>query len=246
MKVVSTIKTKTNFILFGILFSIFGLLCAGSYYVSTHITVDTSLNNPEFQTVIIDAGHGGVDGGTSAADGTVEKDLNLQIALKLDTMLKSMGVETILVRDSDISIHDESAKTIRQKKVSDLKNRLALINNTEDSVFVSIHQNHFGKSKYRGTQIFYSKNNPMSLRLAECIRMPVVTYLQPENTREIKQSGSEIYLLNNAQSPSVMVECGFLSNEEDTKLLKDEKYQQKLAFIISLGIIDYFAKTEDL
>ncbi len=246
MKVVSTLKTKTNLVLFGILFSVFGVLCAGSFYVATHKTVDASLNNPEYKTVIIDAGHGGVDGGTSSADGTVEKDLNLQIALKLDEMLKSIGVKTILVRDSDISIHDDTAKTIRQKKVSDLKNRLSIINNTEDSVFVSIHQNHYGNSKYRGTQVFYSKNNPQSMKLADCIRMPVVTYLQPENTREIKQSGSEIYLLYHAQAPSVMVECGFLSNDEDTRQLKDENYQKKLVFIITLGILDYFGKTEDL
>ena len=246
MKVVSTVKTRTKFVLSGILIFVFGLLSVGSLYVSNQKTVDASLNNPEYKTVIIDAGHGGVDGGTSADDGTVEKDLNLQIALKLNEFLKSMGVNTILVRDSDKSIHDDTATTIRQKKVSDLKNRLSIINNTEDSVFVSIHQNHYGDSKYRGTQVFYSKNNPQSLKLAECIRMPVVSYLQPENTREIKQSGSEIYLLYHAQAPSVMVECGFLSNPEDTKQLKDEKYQQKLAFIISLGIIDYFGKTEDL
>lgn len=246
MKVVSTIKTKTGLVLFGILFSVFGTLGFGSFYVMTNRTVDVSLNNPEYKTVIIDAGHGGVDGGTSAKDGTLEKELNLQIALKLNDILEAMGVKTILVRDTDISIHDDTATTIRQKKVSDLKNRLNIINNTEDSIFVSIHQNHYGESKYKGTQIFYSKNNPDSLKLAQALRMPVVTYLQPENTREIKRSGSEIYLLNNAQSPSVMIECGFLSNSEDTELLKNEKYQQKLAFIISLGIIDYFSKTEDL
>lgn len=246
MKVVSTIKTKTGLVLFGILFSVFGTLGFGSFYVMTNRTVDVSLNNPEYKTVIIDAGHGGVDGGTSAKDGTLEKELNLQIALKLNDILEAMGVKTILVRDTDISIHDDTATTIRQKKVSDLKNRLNIINNTEDSIFVSIHQNHYGESKYKGTQIFYSKNNPDSLKLAQALRMPVVTYLQPENTREIKQSGSEIYLLNNAQSPSVMIECGFLSNSEDTELLKNEKYQQKLAFIISLGIMDYFSKTEDL
>ncbi len=245
MKVVTTVHIKTRVFLFGILVAVFGLLSVGSVYTFTQRAVDASLNSVKYKTVIIDAGHGGVDGGTSADDGTLEKDLNLQIALKLNEMLNSFGVNTVLIRDSDVSIHDETAKTIRQKKISDLKNRLNIINNTDESVFVSIHQNHFGESKYHGTQIFYSKNNPDSQKLADCIRMPVISYLQTDNTREIKQSGTEIYLLNNAQSPSVMVECGFLSNTDETKLLKDENYQRKLAFIISLGIIDYFSKTED-
>lgn len=245
MKVVTTSHIKTRFFLFGILISVFGILSAGSIYTVTQRTVDASLNTVNYKTVIIDAGHGGVDGGTSADDGTLEKDLNLQIALKLNEMLNSFGVETVLTRDTDISIHDVTAKTIRQKKVSDLKNRLNIINNTDESVFVSIHQNHFGESRYHGTQIFYSKNNPDSQKLADFIRMPVISYLQPENTREIKQSGTEIYLLKNAQSPSVMIECGFLSNADETNRLKDENYQNKLAFAISLGIIDYFTKTED-
>lgn len=246
MKVVTTVKTRTKLFLFGILFSVFGLLSLGTVYTVTQSAVDASINTVNYKTVIIDAGHGGVDGGTSADDGTLEKDLNLQIALKLNEMLNSFGVKTVMIRDTDISVHDDTAKTIRQKKVSDLKNRLDIINNTEDSVFVSIHQNHFGESKYNGTQIFYSKNNPDSQKLADCIRMPVVSYLQPENTREIKQSGTEIYLLYHSRIPSVMVECGFLSNAEETVKLKDEKYQQQLAFIISLGITDYFTKTEDL
>ncbi len=245
MKVVTTSHIKTRLFLFGILISVFGILSAGSIYTVTRRTVDASLNTVNYKTVIIDAGHGGVDGGTSADDGTLEKDLNLQIALKLNEMLNSFGVETVLTRDTDISIHDDTAKTIRQKKVSDLKNRLNIINNTDESVFVSIHQNHFGESRYHGTQIFYSKNNPDSQKLADFIRMPVISYLQPENTREIKQSGTEIYLLKNAQSPSVMIECGFLSNADETNRLKDENYQNKLAFVISLGIIDYFTKTED-
>ena len=245
MKVVTTVHIKTRVFLFGILITIFGVLSVGSVYTFSQRAIDASSDTVRYKTVIIDAGHGGVDGGTSADDGTLEKDLNLQIALKLNEMLNSFGVKTVLIRDSDISIHDDTAKTIRQKKISDLKNRLNIINNTDESVFVSIHQNHFGESKYHGTQIFYSKNNPDSRKLADCIRMPVVSYLQPDNTREIKQSGTEIYLLSNSESPSVMVECGFLSNANETSKLKDENYQRKLAFVVSLGIIDYFSKTED-
>lgn len=245
MRIVTTSRVKVKILLFIILLSVLGGLTVGTGVVLSKETVDASLESAPYKTVIIDAGHGGPDGGTSAEDGTLEKDLNLQIALKLNEILKSMGIETVLTRDSDISIHDESAKTIRQKKVSDIKNRLNIVNKSENSIFVSIHQNHFGDSKYSGTQIFYSKNNPDSIQLAECIRMPVISYLQNNNTREIKQIGTEVYLLYHSLVPSVMVECGFLSNYEEANNLKDEKYQQKLAFLIALGIVDYFDKTED-
>lgn len=246
MKIIATSKLKIKTMLSVILFSVFGVLITGTVLVMSEDAVEVLADTANYKTVIIDAGHGGPDGGTSADDGTLEKDLNLQIALKLDEILNSMGVNTVLIRDSDISIHDDSAKTIRQKKVSDLKNRLNILNQTEDSIFVSIHQNHFGESKYSGTQVFYSKNNSMSRSLAEKIRMPVISYLQTDNTREIKQSGTEIYLLYHAQAPAVMVECGFLSNKEETDNLKNEMYQQKLAFLIAIGIIDYFTDAEDV
>lgn len=245
MKIVATSKFKIKTTLTAVLLSIFCILISGSIWVIRKSAVDALAENIAYKTVIIDAGHGGIDGGTSADDGTLEKDLNLQIALKLDEMLHSMGVNTVLIRNSDVSIHDETAKSVRQKKISDLKNRLKIINETENAVFVSIHQNHFGQSKYCGTQIFYSKNNPLSATFAEKIRMPIITVLQNNNTREIKQSGTEIYLLHNAQIPAVMVECGFLSNAQETDNLKSENYQQKLAFLITIGIIDYFTDTED-
>lgn len=246
MKIIAAEKVKIKFYLLTILIFIFSTLIVGSGYIIKKATVNVSANNSNFnKTVIIDAGHGGPDGGTSADDGTVEKDINLQIAHKLNKILMSMGVETVMIRTEDISIHDDTAETIRQKKVSDLKNRLDILNNTDNSIFVSIHQNHYSSSKYSGAQIFYSKNNPQSYELAESIRLPIVTYLQTDNTREIKQSGSEIYLLNNAQAPAVMVECGFLSNWSDTQNLKNEKYQQKLAFVIAIGITDYILNTEE-
>ena len=155
-----------------------------------------------------------------------------------------MGVETKMTRTDDISIHNSTAKTIREKKVSDIKNRLKIINETDNSIFVSIHQNHFSVSKYNGTQVFYSKNNPLSQSLANSIRQPIITYLQPENSREIKESGSEIYLLHHAQKPAVMIECGFLSNFEETQKLKDKSYQKKLAFLIAIGIFDYLNSSE--
>ena len=246
MKIIAPKKIKIKFYLIIALAVIFSSLIFGTKYVIEKKAVDASAETNSFKTVIIDAGHGGIDGGTSADDGTVEKDINLQIAHKLNNILQAMGVKTVMTRTEDVSIHDESAKTIRQQKVSDLKNRLNIINNTDNAVYVSIHQNHYSSAKYKGTQIFYSKNNMLSHTLAESIRLPIVSYLQTDNTREIKQSGTEIYLLNNAKTPAVMVECGFLSNKDDTMNLKDEKYQQKLAFAIAIGITDYFLNTEDV
>ncbi len=244
MRIIAPSNLKIRFVLLVTLIAIFGGIASGTILFNLFSAVDVSVNNPEYRTVIIDAGHGGPDGGTSADDGTLEKDINLQISLKLDEILKSSGINTVMIRTEDISVHDESANTIREKKVSDIKNRLAVTENTPDSIFVSIHQNHFSQSKYSGTQVFYSKNNPDSRSLADYIRQSVITCLQPENSREIKQSDSNIYLLKNAQIPAVMVECGFLSNYDETEKLKDENYQRKLAFLIALGILDFINNTE--
>lgn len=245
MRIIAPTKTKIRLFLFLALITIFSVLIAGTGIVIRRAAIDAASEKNIFQTVIVDAGHGGPDGGTSAADGTLEKDINLQIATKLNEMLKAMGVETVMIRDTDVSIHNDSADTIRQKKISDLKNRLNIINNAENAIFVSIHQNHFSDSKYSGTQVFYSKNNPLSDSLADSIRHSVISYLQTDNTREIKQSGTEIYLLHHAQIPAVMVECGFLSNINETENLKNEEYQRKIAFLIAVGIVDFFNKTEE-
>ncbi len=243
MRIIAPTKIKVKFCLFIALFSILTGLFIGSKAVEKLSAVDAAAKNGALKTVIIDAGHGGPDGGTSADDGTLEKEINLKIATKLNEILQSMGVNTVMIRTEDVSIHDASAETIRQKKISDIKNRLKIINETDNAVFVSIHQNHFSDSKYSGTQVFYSKNDPLSQTLANSIRLPIITYLQTENTREIKQSGTDIYLLYHAQKPSVMVECGFLSNKEEAAKLKNDSYQQQLAFLIAIGIMDYFKNT---
>lgn len=151
-------------------------------------------------TILIDAGHGGVDGGTVAKDGTVEKGINLEIALKLETIFRMMGFDTVMTRREDISIHDDSAKTIRQKKISDLHNRLKLINETPDCLFISIHQNSYPYPNNTGTQVFYSPNHPESQALAAAIQQSVIHLIQPQNTRKVKKSGTEIYLLYQAKN----------------------------------------------
>lgn len=188
--------------------------------------------------VVIDAGHGGEDSG-AVANSVLEKDINLEIALKLRDMLKASGIEVKMIRESDVSIYDTASGTIRERKVSDLKNRVKIVNNNKKNILVSIHQNKFEQSKYSGAQMFYSANNDKSQILAENIRKSITGLIQPENKRELKKCGSDIYLLNKATVPAVIVECGFISNEEEAKNLSNEEYQSKIAFAICCGILEY-------
>lgn len=244
MKIVVSSKFKANFLLLSILIIIGGLLVSGySYFIGKSALEAGSFNNDA--VIIIDAGHGGIDGGTHSADGTLEKDINLSIALKLKDILQSFGLKVMTTRETDKSIHSDGVQGIRNQKISDIKNRLNIIETTENAVFISIHQNYYTQSQYNGAQIFYSKNNPLSETLAQSIRCSIIDNLQKDNTREIKKSGKEIYLLNSATAPAVMVECGFLSNKAEADLLKTEEYQQKMAFFIAMGIVDYLKNTEE-
>ena len=194
--------------------------------------------------IIIDAGHGGEDGGAVGIDGTAEKDLNLSISLKLNEILSAMGYQTRMVRTTDTSIHNTDADTVRERKVSDIHNRAAIMNEYENCIYVSIHQNKYSGSSIWGAQTFYSPNNEESKELAQLIQASIANNVQPDNKRVIKQSGTNIYVLYNATKPAVMVECGFVSNANELEQLKDEEYQNKMAFAISNGIINYLFSEE--
>lgn len=218
---------------------LFGGLLYGAFSYDESTAVMSE--NAALPVIVIDAGHGGEDGGASA-NGLLEKDINLSIALKLRDMLTISGYQVVMTRDSDVSVYDSTADTTREKKVSDLKNRVEMINSGKNNILVSIHQNKFEQSQYFGTQMFYSKNNPKSAVLAEELRKSVTGFLQPDNKRELKQADGSIYILDKAQVPAVIVECGFLSNEDEAKKLADSDYQQKMAFSIYSGIIGYMNK----
>ncbi len=196
-------------------------------------------NSSDDYTIIIDAGHGGEDGGAVAHDGTLEKDINLDVAIKLKSLLKLYGYNVVMTRETDIMTCDENLKTIRARKISDIRNRLKIINKYENSIFVSVHQNKFSDSSQNGIQVFYSKNNPDSKILADAIQASAVSVLQPENKRLTKKSGTDIYLLYHSKTPSVLVECGFISNDAELDLLKSEEYRFKMATVIADGIIKY-------
>ena len=194
-------------------------------------------------TIIIDAGHGGEDGGAVSDSGLLEKDINLSIAMQLKEMFQVSGFKVVMVRETDISVYDEGCTTIREKKNSDLHNRLKLIESQDNCVLLSIHQNKFTDSRYSGTQVFYSTQTPQSKELAEYLKESVVSMLQPENKRETKPATKDIYLLYNTTKPAVIVECGFLSNEKEAALLSDDAYQKKMAFSIYCGFMNYWKKT---
>ncbi len=190
-------------------------------------------------TVILDAGHGGEDSGAVSADGTLEKDLNLLITQDISAYFELFGVAYIPVRTSDISVCDEGLQTVRERKRSDINNRYALINSTPGGVLLSIHQNMFSDAKYSGTQVFYAADIPSSKDLAEQIQKTVCLLLQPENTRKIKPCGDSVYLLYRAKTTSVMVECGFLSNEKELSMLKTPRYRSQIGYCIYKGLLSY-------
>lgn len=203
------------------------------------VTTDKLTRNDK-PTIIIDAGHGGEDGGAVAKDGTVEKDINLQIALKTNEILSVFGYQTHLIRDTDISVHSPDADTLRKRKSSDIHNRKDSMNKFEDCIFLSIHQNKYQNSKIWGAQTFYSPNDTKSPILAKSIQDSLIKNIQPKNKRIPKKSGTEIFVLYYATKPAVMVECGFISNYDELKNLKDNEYQNKIAFAITEGILNYF------
>ena len=187
-------------------------------------------------TVIIDAGHGGFDGGAVKGE-FLEKDINLQLALSLECFFKAFGFNVIMTCTTDSGTQDEGLSTIRAKKVSDINNRLALVENTQIECFISLHQNIFSDERYCGTQVFFAKSNPSSEIFANSIQNFVKTNIQPQNTREVKACDKNIYLMYHTTKPAVLVECGFMSNANELKLLLDKDYQNKLNFCILNGIL---------
>ncbi len=213
------------------------LIITFGYTASITVLSDASISSKP--VIIIDAGHGGEDGGTQSSDGILEKDINLQISQKLNKVLKSDGFETVMVRDSDTLIYDDNCSTMRSKKSSDIHNRLALMKKYPNCIFLSIHQNYFSQSKYSGAQVFYRPEHEESRMLADSIQKSIVNSIQQDNTRQIKSCTSDVYLIHNAVGTAVMVECGFLSNTTEAENLNNDAYQQKMAHAIAMGLKNY-------
>lgn len=208
----------------------------------TTLSVITPLENSH--TVVIDPGHGGEDGGATSCSGILESKLNLDIALRLDDMMHLLGIKTMMIRDTDRSIYTKG-ETIAQKKVSDLRERVRIINDTDKAVLISIHQNTFPDGRYWGSQVFYA-NTTGSKELAVLMQHQLQSSLMPTNNRKCKQS-SGIYLMEHIQCTGILLECGFLSNPEEEAILRDGEYQKDLCAVIASVCSQYlYQQKEDV
>ncbi|MCL2071397.1 MAG: N-acetylmuramoyl-L-alanine amidase [Oscillospiraceae bacterium] len=189
-------------------------------------------------TIILDAGHGGMDGGAVGVNGELEKDINLAIVKNLHQLLQFSGFNVVLTRTEDRSMHSEGVTGIRNQKVSDMQNRKALIESHPESLFFSIHQNRFTNARFSGAQMFYTEQNPENHKLAQSLQNSFAE-LQVGNDREIKIIDNELFLFKSTAQPAVLIECGFLSNAEEAARLSDSDYQKKVAFTVYKGIMQY-------
>lgn len=209
-----------------------------SDFFSTGNSLSYRLANMDYSenksfTVIIDAGHGGIDSGAVGVDNITEKDINLEITKKLEQLLNIANVKVILTRTEDILLNSEGAP---KRKASDLSNRVRIAQKYPDAIFISIHMNTYPQEKYKGMQVFYSPNNISSANLADIIKKNNQKYLQPANNREIKR-GKDIFILERTNNCAVLVECGFLTNYEEAHLLTTDEYQNKLSKILFISIL---------
>lgn len=181
--------------------------------------------------IVLDAGHGGADGGASGPDGTRECDLNLAITLKTDAVLGLLGEETLLLRSTDTDLSSSDAKSISQKKVSDIRRRVELTNSQPGAILVSIHCNTYSQEKYHGAQVFYTGG---AKEFGETMQLALKTGVDPTNARMAKAVSPDVYLMNHIKVPGILVECGFLTNQEELTNLKDPDYQTRLAVTIAV------------
>ena len=212
----------------------FGILDGKTQAQSSSLPASTP-----YKTVIIDAGHGGEDGGASSASGLIEKHLNLEISRLICEMLRESGVDVVMTREDDRLLYDRNVDFEGRKKKLDLAARLEVAKTYEESVFVSIHMNSFSDKRYSGLQVWYSQNCPESMVLAQKIQSNARSRLQPSNKRSIKAADSKIFLLDNAISPAVLIECGFLSNPDEASLLGTDAYRRELASVIYESVIEF-------
>lgn len=181
---------------------------------------------------ILDAGHGGEDGGAVSITGVAESSINLAIVQKLDQILGFCGAAPMVLRTEDLSLHDPEAQTLREKKVSDLHNRVEMVEGCRNGVLISIHQNSYPDSRYHGAQVFYGRGEGSEV-LAQTVQGLLSGTLDPKNTRKAKEIPDTVYLMNHVTCPAILVECGFLSNPQEEQRLLDGDYQLQLAAVLA-------------
>ncbi len=191
------------------------------------------------KVIVLDAGHGKPDEGAQSSTGTTEAETNLKITLKVQSLLEQSGATVILTRSDDEAIYDLDSKTLKQKKISDIHNRVKIGNEAHADIFVSIHLNKIPQEQYWGWQCFYKEGNEQSIKLAKSLQENLNESIQKENKR-VAMKLENVYIMKHVEIPISIVECGFLSNKEEEKMLLEDEYQNKLAWGIYNGIMDYF------
>lgn len=194
----------------------------------------------EVTTVVIDAGHGGIDPGKVGINDALEKDINLSIAMKLKSYLEQQDVRVIMTRETDMGLYEESDSN---KKVRDMKNRLAIMEEIKPELVISIHQNSYPEESVSGMQVFYYETSTEGKRLAEIMQQTMIVSLKPQKERTAKANDT-YYLLKKTSAPIVIVECGFLSNRAEAELLVSSDYQEKMAWAIHMGVLRYLNQSE--
>ncbi|MGN1126990.1 MAG: N-acetylmuramoyl-L-alanine amidase [Ruminococcus sp.] len=202
------------------------------------VDVSSKISDNSESIIVLDAGHGGEDGGAVSSNGVVESDINLQFTEKLKDILSLNGYQIVMTRDDDCDLADKSIDTVSGRKKSDMHKRLDIYNADIRNIAISIHQNIFPADSCNGTQVFYSTKVQSAKTLADNITDTVKKYLQSENQRVSKPTNGSIFLLDNAKIPAVIVECGFLSNNEELKQLCDQDYQKKFSYCVFLGLLN--------
>ena len=196
-------------------------------------TIAESLPVQRERTIIIDAGHGGVDGGATSCTGVLESNLNLQIALRLEDLMHLLGYQTKMIRREDISVYTEG-DTIAEKKISDLKERVRIVNETDNAILISIHQNTFSDNRYGGAQVFYANTNH-SRELANLLQNTLISTLNNGSNRQCKKADG-VYLMKQIENTGVLIECGFLSNPTEEALLRSDTYQKNICCVIAASV----------
>ncbi len=241
MKQASARRFVGRFLLFSLLFAAASsgiLLAADRMYDSSERTLTPADADGTPPVIVIDAGHGGEDGGASGADGTLEKDLNLTVAKSIAQILVSAGYDVRLTRTDDRLLYDlysDLSDYTGHKKTYDLRNRLRFAKEAGAALLVSIHMNKFSEAKYSGLQVYFSEDGKAA---ADLVQKYTKMYLSPQNERQTKRADNSIYLLARAKMPAIMIECGFLSNEEELAALKKTDYQKKLALTVATAIAE--------
>ena len=210
---------------------------AWTWGLGSTIPAVSPVNSESRWTLILDAGHGGEDGGASSAAGQPESEINLAIVKRTEQVMAFLGVRPLLTREEDVSIHDSTAKTLHEKKVSDLKNRVAFINSVKNALLISVHQNYFTDSKYSGAQVFYTAGD-ISRQWGEETQKLLGKTLDPSNDRKAKPVPGSVYLFSHINCPAILVESGFLSNGAEASLLATDTYQRKIAVALAGAYFD--------